>query len=637
MADPALGLLTAAVALGAVLTAWSPAAATVYYVAADGNDANAGESQRNPWRSLDRVNAADLKPGDQVLFKRGDTWRGQLRPHSGSEAGHVLYAAYGTGPKPTLLGSIPKDKPEQWVQEAGDIWATVQPLPTLGQVNVLPPDVLKRVGLHREQGAKATLQRTEEGLRIECGRSGRRSNHVQLMIAPLTIERGKTYLLRFRAKSTKPFGIPYPKLMQRLRPWTGYAVGYSGGSKRLSAEWTECAQFYTAALDADDARFNFPIGGSIPAGAVVELANFTMVECTGGDLLPCDVGNIILDHGKVCAVKKWEEDQIKADLDFWYDEQRHLVKIHSTDNPAKRFGSVEFALRKTIISESDRHHVIYENLALKYAGVHGVAGARTHHITVRDCDFSYIGGGDQYGGERTVRLGNGVEFWGDAHHNLVERCRFWEIYDAAVSPQNKGRDVEVHHIVFRHNLIWNCEYSFEYWNRPATSKTYHIYFEHNTCVNAGGGWGHSQRSNPAGRHLCFYSSPAQMSDFYVRNNIFYQATDWAFDALWWKPEQVASLHMDHNCWVQPQGTMIRIKGKNYTMAQFADYQRDIGIEPHSFTLDPKLADLANTDFHLTPGSPCVDAGMDLGYKADLDGKPVPNGNAPDMGAYELQQ
>ena len=637
MTDPTLGLLMAAVALGAVLTAWSPAAAAVYYVAADGNDANAGESPRSPWRSLERVNAADLKPGDQVLFKRGDTWRGQLRPHSGSDAGHVLYAAYGTGPKPTLLGSIPKDKPEHWVHEAGDIWATVQPRPVPNGPNVLPASVVANMGLHDEQGAEATLTRTPAGGRVQCQNAGTKGNHIQLMLAPFTIESGKTYLLRFRAKSSKPFPMPYPGLIKRSRPWTGYAASMGRGSKPLTAEWAECAQFYVAAVDATDARFNFSLGGSIPPGAALEVADFSMVECAGGDLLPCDVGNIIFDHGKVCGVKKWQEDQLEADLDYWYDEQLHLVKIHSTDNPAKRFGSVEFALRRCLISQGNRHHVVYENLALKYAGVHGVGGGETHHIIVRDCDISYIGGADQYGGDRTVRLGNGVEFWGNAHHNLVERCRLWEIYDAALTHQSMGRDVEQHHIVYRHNVIWNCEYSFEYWNRPATSKTYHIYFEHNTCVNAGGGWGHSQRPNPAGRHLCFYTSPAQMSDFHVRNNVFYQATNWAFDAHSWTPETVAALHIDHNCWVQRKGDMIRFRGKSYTMAQFAGYQRDTGNEPHSITLDPKLADVANLDFHLTSGSPCVDAGMDLGYKVDFDGKPIPKGNGPDIGAYELQQ
>ena len=61
------------------------------------------------------------------------------------------------------------------------------------------------------------------------------------------------------------------------------------------------------------------------------------------------------------------------------------------------------------------------DLALKYGAAHGIGGRNTHHITSRNCDFGYIGGGDQIGGDRTVRFGNGVEFWGDAHDNLVER------------------------------------------------------------------------------------------------------------------------------------------------------------------------------------------------------------------------
>lgn len=69
------------------------------------NDSNDGLSQRAPWRSLDKVNAAELRPGDKVFFKRGDTWRGQLVPQSGKEGAPITYAANGNDDKPVLLGS----------------------------------------------------------------------------------------------------------------------------------------------------------------------------------------------------------------------------------------------------------------------------------------------------------------------------------------------------------------------------------------------------------------------------------------------------------------------------------------------------------------------------------------------------
>lgn len=53
----------------------------VFYVnSADGDDARDGRSAEAAWRSLGRVNAAELKPGDTVRFQRGGRWRGSLRP-----------------------------------------------------------------------------------------------------------------------------------------------------------------------------------------------------------------------------------------------------------------------------------------------------------------------------------------------------------------------------------------------------------------------------------------------------------------------------------------------------------------------------------------------------------------------------
>ncbi len=46
---------------------------------------------------------------------------------------------------------------------------------------------------------------------------------------------------------------------------------------------------------------------------------------------------------------------------------------------------------------------------------------------------------------------------------------------------------------------------------------------------------------------------------------------------------------------------------------------------------PFVSDL---DLHLRPGSPCIDAGVDLGLALDLDGQVVPQGSGPDIGVYE---
>src|SRR5271166_1413965 len=92
--------------------------------ATSGRDENDGLSPQAPWLSLARVNTAELRPGDTVLFQRGDTWRGQLVPRSGREGSPITYGAYGQGERPVLLGSVGRNDSRDWHRDGEHIWAT---------------------------------------------------------------------------------------------------------------------------------------------------------------------------------------------------------------------------------------------------------------------------------------------------------------------------------------------------------------------------------------------------------------------------------------------------------------------------------------------------------------------------------
>lgn len=88
---------------------------TCYFVSAEGDDDNDGKSEQSPWASLEKVNTAELEPGDGVFFRRGDIWRGKaLIAQNG-----VTYSAYGEGSKPGIYGS-----PENGA--SGDKWSLLE-------------------------------------------------------------------------------------------------------------------------------------------------------------------------------------------------------------------------------------------------------------------------------------------------------------------------------------------------------------------------------------------------------------------------------------------------------------------------------------------------------------------------------
>ncbi|MFH0983775.1 MAG: right-handed parallel beta-helix repeat-containing protein [Planctomycetota bacterium] len=72
--------------------------------ATNGNDAWCGSAD-NPIQTIAKVNALALKPGDRVLFKRGETWaNSKLIPNNalGRPGRHILYGAYGPGAAPII-------------------------------------------------------------------------------------------------------------------------------------------------------------------------------------------------------------------------------------------------------------------------------------------------------------------------------------------------------------------------------------------------------------------------------------------------------------------------------------------------------------------------------------------------------
>ena len=87
------------------------AAGTTYYVSSsDGDDNDDGLSAVNAFQTIGHVNSLTLQPGDTVLFKCGDIWRGEMLQieESGTVADPITFGAYPTTDctdKPIISGS----------------------------------------------------------------------------------------------------------------------------------------------------------------------------------------------------------------------------------------------------------------------------------------------------------------------------------------------------------------------------------------------------------------------------------------------------------------------------------------------------------------------------------------------------
>lgn len=76
------------------------AAATTYYVRPGGNDLNSGLSPQLAWKTITKVNNAQILAGDSVLFEGGQVFAGTLynpSMQSGTAQNPVVFGSYGSG------------------------------------------------------------------------------------------------------------------------------------------------------------------------------------------------------------------------------------------------------------------------------------------------------------------------------------------------------------------------------------------------------------------------------------------------------------------------------------------------------------------------------------------------------------
>jgi hypothetical protein len=92
--------------IGGVATC--PAGQTCYYVSAStGADTNAGTSPSAPWASLSKANSvlSTLNPGDEILFKAGDTWTASSSNVEFKFGDTTAHAATGSASKPIIIST----------------------------------------------------------------------------------------------------------------------------------------------------------------------------------------------------------------------------------------------------------------------------------------------------------------------------------------------------------------------------------------------------------------------------------------------------------------------------------------------------------------------------------------------------
>lgn len=280
-----------------------------------------------------------------------------------------------------------------------------------------------------------------------------------------------------------------------------------------------------------------------------------------------DVGTIIFDGGVNHGVKHVPDyrngkyyvrgtdgkieyklrEQLKRNFDFFQECDRvitngvpntgdpknlgNLYLYCDMGNPGAVFGSIEFSVKKAGFRVGSSHNVTIDNLCIINVGVHGIASGTTKGLTVRNCEFAWIGGTIQFYTKegRVVRFGNGIEIYGGCEDYVVDHNYIHQCYDAGATHQYSAggdRDIRMKHTRYSRNLIEYCIYSIEYFlgvpdkDSKAVRTMQDTVIRDNIMRYAGFGFGEQRPDKGSAAHIKGWDHYNNSRDFIVKNNIF---------------------------------------------------------------------------------------------------------------------
>lgn len=379
----------------------------------------------------------------------------------------------------------------------------------------------------------------------------------------------------------------------------------------------------------------------------------------------------------------------------WFVDTTY-VKMSDGGEPGSRLYSPNEGFRFDLGRSS---YVVFANCRFSNSQVLADSNLRTvsevppsHHVVLEDCDLGYC-----Y--ETQIDLREDMDNWTirrcNIHHAgrgincmvghnlLVEDCSIHEI-GAPQFPNTDAHAIGVAHgsgHILQHNHLWNVAGSvIEFWSGhlPMENMTICHNFIHDTtglAATSAGGIVISGE-NPA---------PGSRTGFRIYGNII---TNTAGGDEFWRGWGISSNSMDpieiynnvlyrtyhgirlvastplpgypvkakvyNNMIISPRDRYAFVDGSDEPWDElFWDYNlyypaadvnslfyfgRDVPRDAHSVLANPRFAaDQPQTaeQFKLRSGSPAIDAAIDVGLTVDFAGQSIPQGNGPDIGAFEF--
>lgn len=548
-------------------------AATYYVDATGGNDTNSGTTTSAAWKTLGKVAATNLQPGDNVLLKRGAIWRERLMvPTSGTASASITFGAYGSGAAPIITGSDPLSA---WTAAATNLYTAS----FATQPEVVTFDGIKGVRETSSSAVNAANEWFWTGGVLMVYSTSVPSNVEVSSRHHLVAVYGKTYVtirdlqIQFAEDPIYLYDTNNVTIDNVVvRDCAGYAGVVVVSDIAGIGEYNTIQNCQIYNISGSTASMQTGANGD---GVLLYEANCRYNAIRNNTVHDLGREGIVIYRGSYNTVSG----------NTVYRSAQSGIRIAeevATGNVIEGNNSYQNCLKADDRFGIDLIRVGNDNI-VRYNVVH------EQNDTLADSSIPAdpTNAGQKYGT-------GGIRFDGGN----------WEGHDHMESTGNKAY----------YNVVYGEGRGIESFNFS------NIHILNNTVCNS--------RNFGIAVHSVF---SVVATGNVVANNIVQNA---GFALMYhYRTDNVV---FDNNCYYSDTpASFIWKVDDNIAPCDLASWQSLSGQDLHALAADARFVDVAKQNFQLASDSPCVDAAANLDLSKDLAGTAVPQWSAPDIGAYEM--